>query len=287
MTRTYKAIIWFLICGSVLLTWLAFASAEVVTVRTDADIRKALTTTQPDITLVLAASIKVESTLTAPATLKHMRIVGERQTAGLDFEKLPIGNDCNGFELNCYTVDAWGFTVKNFQPSGTALKFNGPGAGTFGHITWDNIATTYVKPTTQPVDATGVHYGHCLTSHNTSQMVVVTGCAFRRCCWSSAEYSHCLYMHVPGIVVTDNTFDQCGGGTMELYGESVLSAGNVAKNGISTPTRTGAMIPPAFAYVPAGCTVVYLRNTLGGDWRAMFFGWPGADDLILGNKVEP
>lgn len=255
------------------------AKGETVTVSTYAATTQALCTTQPDLNIVLSGTIKVEKTLTIPETIKTFRMVGDKQSSGLSFKALPIDVATNGVEINAANASLFGFTVSDFQPSGAATKFNGSGVGTFSHLTYSNVSTSYVRSTTQPIDATGVHYGHCITSHGTSAALIVDNCTFRRCCWSSAEYSSCVYAHVPVIVITDNTFDQVAGSVLQLYG-SVLSAGNTMKNGVLAPTRSETMQAPAWAYIPGDTNATYIRNPLSGDLRATYYGHQDAGDLV-------
>lgn len=263
----------------------ATASAETFTVANLSQLQKAFATTQPTLDIVLTASIKLDKSITFPA-VKLLRVFGKSQTCGLDFKGLPIDRRCNGSEINSAGALFFGITVKNFEPSGAAVKFNGAGGMVLVDCTFSDISTQYIAPTTQPKDASDVHYGHAFTSHGTSSSIRVVGCTFRRVCKSSGEYSHALYIHCPEIAVVDCTFDGCAGGVVELVGEQVVCVGNTGINGVLAKNRYGFEVWPVFAYIPKGVSGFYSRNRLAGNWRAFFVGAPDADDYIDGNDYS-
>lgn len=251
-----------------------------VWVRSEADLRAAAWASRlGDVNLVFDSTITVTGTVTFPQSESIVRLVGTTPLAGINFAMRFDGDwstlkPANGIEFRCRQAIVHGMRFTGFEFSGSVLKAHGCQLLSVSDSIFANIGRIqYPHRADPPLTASNTIYNSCINTHSMPGHVSIVNCRFNRCIHNNHRWSHVLYLSADSVLVTGNTFSDCGN-VFSVGGASVHLLGNriIDPHEQLHPTA-GRELPPYLAGLGPG-NAAFAFNQISGDHYRPITGQP-------------
>lgn len=232
-------------------------------------------------TIVLMDNVTIRDTLTFPQSDHAVQLVSNGCTLFCDlfWQGWGVNKRRNAIEARCARFDTVGVRYRNYQDSGSVIRFHGSQhIGVTGCLFTDCCTTQQPDRIDKPETASDTVYGSLVACQNlVGGSVSIVGNRAVRCVWTSRDYSRLWYVSASSVTLSRNVTDQCGNslGVGGRIPDAVnIIEGNVVDDAHNQWDSDYGRPAPPFLWGGGQMDRAIMRlNTATGDFEVPFTGW--------------
>lgn len=246
-----------------------------------------------DLNVLFDRTITVRGGLAFPESNTILRLIGVNEQAGIHFDMVFDGNwndsrfrFTNGLELRSRQVIIRGMRFSGYEWGGSAIKGHVKELLDISDCTFEDIGTKQFPHRVDPPQEAGdTLYNQVISAQKKADgHVSIVNCRFNRCIHNNHRWSHCLYLSARSVLVTGNTFEDCGN-VFGIGGQVDGASNNIFGNTILRPhpqlhPRSGKDTPPYLAGLGTD-SVVYMFNRIDGEHYRPWTGQPDPNTHLI------